>query len=329
METRTLLLTRPNLPVIKIAPPGSPWMEENMAASTTHPSSSPPLPSPEGSTKSKHQQNGTESPSASTPPPPSVTRLWRPVAQRNLRNQWSKLASYNQEWSSSSLSARSHATSLVNSYMNAMELGVLSDMPDIRKKACWKLFKQQDLHRRKLLSSYKDMVAVLVHMVNTSRSMRSFIKGTSSPLVQFSSFSEDKNDNGDGGGIPVYTFWSISSFEDLAYELVQMFRLELNLKRLLVVELLSISSDEVPINRVCWLDELYTGEFDDLFRVKVVENMLKDQLLQCSLSSKYLNYYLFEWQVYLTTWLAEVNIDTYRVDEIFATVGEEMHVSLT
>lgn len=42
--------------------------------------------------------------------------------------------------------------------------------------------------------------------------MRSFIKGTGSPLVQFSSFSEDKNDNGDGGGIPVYTFWSTSFF---------------------------------------------------------------------------------------------------------------------
>lgn len=51
-----------------------------------------------------------------------------------------------------------------------------------------------------------------MHMVNTSRSMRSFNKGTSSPLVQFSSFSEDKNDKGDGGGIPVYAFWSISSF---------------------------------------------------------------------------------------------------------------------
>lgn len=38
----------------------------------------------------------------------------------------------------------------------------------------------------------------------------------------------------------------------------------MNEQRLLVVELLSISSDEVPINRVCWLDELYTGEFDDL-----------------------------------------------------------------
>lgn len=63
-----------------------------------------------------------------------------------------------------------------------------------------------------LVLNYYLQVAVLVHMVNTSRSMRSFIKGTSSPLVQFSSFSEDKNDNGDGGGIPVYTFWSISSF---------------------------------------------------------------------------------------------------------------------
>ncbi|KAG5523046.1 hypothetical protein RHGRI_035010 [Rhododendron griersonianum] len=217
-------------------------MEENKAAaSTTQPPSPLPLPSPEESTKSKHQRMGDVEPSsssASTPPPPSVTRLWRPVAQRNLRNQWSKLASCNQEWSSSSLSARSHATSLVNSYLSQRQLF-------------------GDLHWGKLLSSYKDMVAVLVHMVNTSRSMRSFIKGTSSPLVQFSSFSEDKNDNGDGGGIPVYTFQSISSFEDLAYELVQIgIKFE--------VELLSISSEEFPINRVCWLDELYSGEFDDL-----------------------------------------------------------------
>lgn len=306
-------------------------MEENKPFS--------PPPSSD-STNSKHQ-TGTES-SISTPLPPSVIRLWRPVAQRNLRNQWSKLASYRKEWSASSSSARSHATSLVNSYlsqryMNAMDLGVLSDMPDIRKKACCKLFKQQELHQRKLLSSYKDMVAVVVHMVNTSRSMRSFNKGTSSPLVQFSSFSEDKNDKGDGGGIPVYAFWSISSFEDLAYELVQMFRLELNLKRLLVVELLSISSEEFPVNRVCWLDELYTGEFDDLCTCHLYSNEVGEPVppkiegwksdspaeqSNCQLDEEVL-------QVYLTTWLTEVNIDTYRVDEIFATVGEEMHVSLS
>ncbi|THG09145.1 hypothetical protein TEA_006384 [Camellia sinensis var. sinensis] len=243
-------------------------MEENQAPTTPSRPISPP-PSSWKSTQSKLQNPSTES-SRPTPPPPSVTRLWRPAAQRNLRNQWTKLASYRQQW-----------------YMNDMELGVLSDMPNIRKKACWKLLKQQELHRRKLLSFYKDMVckfdrmyvcsiclqcavteifqvAAVVHVVNASRSMRSFIKGTSSPLVQFSNFSEDKNDNGDGGGIPVFAFWSISNFEEFANELVQMFTLELNLKRLLVVELLSISSEEVPINSVSWLDELYPGEFDDL-----------------------------------------------------------------
>ncbi|KAF5957691.1 hypothetical protein HYC85_004916 [Camellia sinensis] len=148
-------------------------MEENQAPTTPSRPISPP-PSSWKSTRSKLQNPSTES-SRPTPPPPSVTRLWRPAAQRNLRNQWTKLASYRQQWSSSSSSSLSQATSLVNSYlsqrqflvytcilslgyMNDMELGVLSDMPNIRKKACWKLLKQQELHRRKLLSFYKDMV---------------------------------------------------------------------------------------------------------------------------------------------------------------------------
>lgn len=49
-------------------------------------------------------------------------------------------------------------------------------------------------------------------MVNASKSMRTFLKGPSnSALVQFSSFSGDQNDSGDGDGIPVFAFWSISS----------------------------------------------------------------------------------------------------------------------
>ncbi|CAL5327060.1 unnamed protein product [Camellia sinensis] len=302
-------------------------MEENQAPTTPSRPISPP-PSSWKSTQSKLQNPSTES-SRPTPPPPSVTRLWRPAAQRNLRNQWTKLASYRQQWSSSSSSSLSQATSLVNSYlsqryMNDMELGVLSDMPNIRKKACWKLLKQQE-------------VAAVVHVVNASRSMRSFIKGTSSPLVQFSNFSEDKNDNGDGGGIPVFAFWSISNFEEFANELVQMFTLELNLKRLLVVELLSISSEEVPINSVSWLDELYPGEFDDLCicglyskelfepvhpKIKGWKSDMTAEHSNCQPDHEVL-------QIYLTTWLAEVNIDTYRVEEILAVVGEEMHVSLS
>ncbi|KAL7192240.1 hypothetical protein ACSBR2_024142 [Camellia fascicularis] len=293
-------------------------MEENQTPTTPSRPISPP-PSSWKSTQSKLQNPSTES-SRPTPPPPSVTRLWRPAAQRNLRNQWTKLASYRQQW-----------------YMNDMELGVLSDMPNIRKKACWKLLKQQELHRRKLLSSYKDMVAAVVHMVNTSRSMRSFIKGTSSPLVQFSNFSEDKNDNGDGGGVPVFAFWSISNFEEFANELVQMFTLELNLKRLLVVELLSISSEELPINSVSWLDELYPGEFDDLCICGLYSKELFEPVhpkikgWKSDMTAEHSNFQPDHevLQIYLTTWLAEVNIDTYRVEEILAVVGEEMHVSLS
>lgn len=49
-------------------------------------------------------------------------------------------------------------------------------------------------------------------MVNASKSMRTFLKGPSnSALVQFSSISGDQNDSGDGDGIPVFAFWSISS----------------------------------------------------------------------------------------------------------------------
>ena len=43
--------------------------------------------------------------------------------------------------------------------------------------------------------------------------MRCYLKGPSgSPLVQFSSSSEDTNDTGDGGGIQVFAFMSVALF---------------------------------------------------------------------------------------------------------------------
>ncbi|XVE56832.1 hypothetical protein DITRI_Ditri04bG0042300 [Diplodiscus trichospermus] len=212
----------------------------------------------------------SQSSSSSPVPPSSLARLWRPAAQRNLRNQWSKMASYRQQWLYSSSSARTHATSLVNAYLSQkymplMELGALKDMPDIRKKASLKLSKQQELYRSKLLSSYKEMVDAVVHMVNASKSMRCFLKGSSgNSIVQFGSTCEDVNDTGDCGGVAVFVFWSISSFEKLAQELIQMFKLELSLKRLLVLELVSISCEVLQANQFCWSDELYPGEFGDL-----------------------------------------------------------------
>ncbi|XP_076902607.1 uncharacterized protein LOC143557414 [Bidens hawaiensis] len=271
-------------------------------------------------------------------PKPSVNRLWRPAAQRNMKNQWSKLNSLRQQWTSSSSTARSHATSLINAFlsqrfMKDMELGVLSDMPDIQKKACWKLLKQQVVHRDNLLSSYKEMVATVVNMVNASASLRCFLnRETNSPLVQFSNSSSDTNDNGDGGGIPVFIFSSISNFEKLAWELVQMFKLELNLKRLLVIEFLSLrSKEDSVIERLCWSDEIYQGEFDDLSRCKLdigeasesvptkLNGFMPENVNIKQLDSDVL-------QIYLTAWLTDVIIDKQRVEDIFSEVGEEMHV---
>ncbi|XP_054781148.1 uncharacterized protein LOC129288545 isoform X1 [Prosopis cineraria] len=277
-----------------------------------------------------------------SPLPPTVARLWRPAAQRNLRNQWSKLASYRNQWSSVSSIGRSRATALVNShlsqrYMPNMDLGVLSDMPDIRNRACFKLSKQQELLRSQLLSTYKDMVGVVSDIFNTTRSMRCFFKGSNnSPLLQFSSFSEDKSESGDGGGIPVFSFLSIASHEKLAEELVQMFKWELCLKRLLVLEFLSLGYDISQGNQLVWSNELYVGEFDHLQNCNLyceetcrpVPPRLRDGKSDME-ALKFDNQPMPEvLQVYLTAWLAEVNIDTNRVDEIFAVVGEEMHVRI-
>ncbi|KAK6123087.1 hypothetical protein DH2020_043167 [Rehmannia glutinosa] len=280
---------------------------------------------------------------SSTPPPSSssAARLWRPAAQRNLRNQWSKLNSLRQDWRSASSSARSHATAVVNSYlsqkyMDQMDFGVLSDMPNIRKKACSKLLKQQELYRGNLLSSYRDMVAVVTHMVNSCKSMRCYFRGTSnSPLAQFSFSLEDDSDSGDCGGIPVFTFCSIASFEELAREVVRMFISELNLKRLLVMELLSVYDEKVAeVTGLHWSDELYDGEFNDLSILNLCSKETREPILPCLGSCKPSTSTMQSkrqqdsnvLQVYLTTWLVEVNIDRCRVDEIFAIVGGEMHI---
>ncbi|EOY22037.1 Uncharacterized protein TCM_014214 isoform 2, partial [Theobroma cacao] len=262
----------------------------------------------------------SQSSSSSPMPPSSLARQWRIAAQRNLRNQWSKMASNRQQWLSSSSSARTHATSLVNAYLSQkymplMELGALKDMPDIRNKASFKLFEQQELHRSKVLSSYKDMVAVVMHMVDASKSVRSFLKvASSSSLVQFSSSSEDINDTGDCGGIAVFRFWSISPFEKLAEELSQMFKLELSLKRFLLLELLSIGCEVSQVNRLCWSDELYPGEFSDLKVCNLyseetsepVHPRLKDckfdmPAFQCNRHPDH-EILQFSLQVYITTW---------------------------
>ncbi|XP_048236310.1 uncharacterized protein LOC125371377 [Ricinus communis] len=157
-------------------------------------------------------------------------------------------------------------------------------------------------------------VAVATRMVNTSRLMRCYVKGpSSSPVLQFSN-----NDTGYGAGI---AFWPIFlSFEQLAEKLVQMFIFELNLKRLLVVELLTLSSEGPQVNELRWSNELYPGEIDDLSICNLysmetckpvpLDRRKRVQMPTMQFKSRPNREVL---QVYLTTWLAEeVSIHTHR-----------------
>ncbi|XP_026391893.1 uncharacterized protein LOC113287371 isoform X2 [Papaver somniferum] len=233
-------------------------------------------------------------------PSPSVIRLWRPSAQRNLRNQWSKLVPLKQKWSSASSSGRTHATNFINSYLSrrhmpGMNLGVLKDMPNIRETACIKLVQQQELHQKRLLSSYREMAGVVSQMISICNSMRSFVKGpTGSPLIQYSSNNKEDNDNGDCGGIPVFKFFSISDFENLAKELVQMFGLELILK-----------TCEPLLPRIAgWKSSDSVDRRD---------NTQPDPKTL---------------EVFLTIWLQEVNIHSLRIDDIFIIINEELKIRL-
>lgn len=264
-------------------------------------------------------------------------RLWRPAAQRNLRNQWSKLSTCRQQWLAASSGGKSHATSLVNAYLSqtfvpTMKFGVLSDMVGIKDKTLNKLSKQQSSYRIKLLSSYKEMVSVVVEMVNVSSSLRCYMKPSSGSIIQFSGSKENCDDAGDCGGIPVFNFLNVSAFEKMAEELVEMFKREVMLKRLIVMELVSLSCEVPQPVKPSWSAELYHGEFDDLskcslYSIEPILPRLREDNLGITPISHTHQPTSEVLQIYLTTWLAEVNNDTHRIDEILATVGEEIKLA--
>ncbi|KAK8936621.1 hypothetical protein KSP39_PZI012106 [Platanthera zijinensis] len=297
-----------------------------------------PLPS-SMLTKSSISLNPAYSPSSSSP-----LRFWRPAAQRNIKNQWSKIRLTKDDWVSASSKGRSHATNLVNAYLERKympdwNLGVLTDMPQIRGEACNKLSYNQELFRKKLVSSYKDMVVAVKDLVKASCSMRCYLKESgSNPIIQFSDHQGNPNDCGDGGGIPVFSCLSITHFEDLACELVEMFRQELSLKRFLVIALQSVNcgEDEGTDDVFSWSNELYHGEFLDLASSGMpiqdsypIQPQLKgeepsDPLNKATIKST--NHKTLE--VYLTTWLVDLNIEEQRVIEILCIVEEEMKAKL-
>ncbi|KAF2937972.1 uncharacterized protein [Oryza sativa Japonica Group] len=281
-------------------------------------------------------------PSSSPSPSPASLRQWRPAAQRNLRNQWSRLLAAKARWLSAAADGRSHASALVNAhlsrrYMPGMDLGVLKDMPGIREKASGKLARREEQCQSMLLSAYREMVLATAELVRASHSMRCFSKvAANSPLIRFTERQDDMNDSGDGGGSPVFKWFSVLEFENLAQELVDMFISELQLKRLLVLELLSVTFKEGVQHDASleWSNELFDGEFNEFQSIGLLsgDSYALPKNWSAGVSKA--------WQpdqtpshevlqVYLTSWLANVNIKTSRIDEIFELVGEEMQIKLS
>ncbi|VAI08411.1 unnamed protein product [Triticum turgidum subsp. durum] len=192
--------------------------------------------------------------SPSLTPSPLSLRQWRPAAQRNLRNQWSRLLAAKTRWLDAAASGRSHAATLVNaylsrSYMPGMDLGVLKDMPRIRDRASAKLAHKEVATlspgtRPILLSSiwFNFLVHLLIFMSLAwfrCNAARCFYQPTrrwsvpcptwlkllmpcgsskvsaGSPLVRFTDRQDDLNDLGDGGGAPVYRWVSMLEFGGL------------------------------------------------------------------------------------------------------------------
>ncbi|GBG84855.1 hypothetical protein CBR_g39231 [Chara braunii] len=159
-------------------------------------------------------------------------RLWRPAAQRGVRNGFSMIEGARLKWEEASSRGLAAATGIVNAhlsgrYLGQWDLGVLSDLEGIRECAAKKLQWQQGTYAEKLQDALEDLVASLASMDEAAASIRMYVneidtpsKGSPSPL------GENRNEN----VIPVYGALPLSAFENWARETVDMFHRELKVK---------------------------------------------------------------------------------------------------
>lgn len=276
----------------------------------------------------------------------SVHRLWRPAAQRQVRNAWAMLHAHRSAWTTSSVALVSSATALVNAslslrYLQSMDLGVLEEMDGIRNKVQVKLQRQQEGFLEQLLASYSGLVTALNLMLQTSKSMRTYIKGSGDgPIIEFSNEPSIDGDNGDGAGVPVFATLPLSAFEMLADEVVAMYEAELKVKWLLVSELYSIVYPEAKVDlsqegleNFCKSEmefrdtteektSLLTG-LPNLVAKSDFWNMSWSQVIDLTKKQPKGELHRDTLQVYLTTLLAEVNIDKNRIEDITVMVNDE------
>jgi hypothetical protein len=69
-----------------------------------------------------------------------------------------------------------------------------------------------------LSACINQQVLTVCQMAKVSKSMRCYLKGSAeSPILQFCDRPEVMNDSGDGGGVPVFSSFSVSDFGNSSY----------------------------------------------------------------------------------------------------------------
>ncbi|WVZ18816.1 hypothetical protein V8G54_006138 [Vigna mungo] len=122
---------------------------------------------------------------------------------------------------------------------------------------------------------------------------------------------------GDGGGFPVFTFYSITSHEKFAEDLVQ-------------IDYLSIGYDTSEVKQLHWSTQLYDDEFKDLTYYNLYCEVTHGPVPPSFTAGKsdVISLRFDNQPNPEILQLAEANIDTLKVNEIFIVDGKEMHVSI-
>lgn len=265
-----------------------------------------------------------------------AARLWRPAAQRHVRNAWAAVHAERAAWASASSASFQAASALVNlalsrRFLATMDLGVLRDMDAICQKALAKMGRQQEAHVAQLLTKFDDQVKALSNMLQASKEMRAY-RTEDGPLIMYSNEPSVEGDTGDGAGAPVFATLPITIFEQLAEEVVAMYETELKLKWLLTSEFRALvypkAQSVISFENIEGCDQFKSlasrsGLPDLLAKSEFINldwNQVGDILKVRSKEEVQRETY----QVYLTALLIEVNIHKQRIEEIVAMVNDEM-----
>ncbi|BBN08458.1 hypothetical protein MPTK1_4g11700 [Marchantia polymorpha subsp. ruderalis] len=267
------------------------------------------------------------------------SRLWRPAAQRNVRNAWSYIQGHRSSWSSASAAALSSATSLVNAYLlhgdvETMEFGVLADMEDIKEKARKKLLINQRTYLRLYLNSYEELVQFVLQMTSAAKSMKTYLNSSGGPLINFTNVEAIVDgDSGDGGGVPVFSNLPMAAHELLASEIVSMFQKELKVKWLLASEFCKLVYP--TLEEVYSVQKELSSPFgsEDMSCTSILSSTEQESKEITKEGANTMGHEVKSpkretLQVYLTALLAEVYIIKDRIEEIGKIYSEEMSVGL-